>query len=144
MDVAEIYSPPRMTSMAQKLGYTPGFSMELTTLGEDGLPGDLSVAATQRKALRRWETEKHYLLVASPPCTVFSALQNLERQARGGRSAGGTRCGHPAPRLCSIPVLEASLRGSQVRLRAPSERVVVAARTGEQTPPRRQRRASQL
>ena len=41
--------------MAQKFGYTLGFSMDLTTLDEDGLPWDLSVAATQRKALRRWE-----------------------------------------------------------------------------------------
>ena len=63
--------------MAQKLGYTPGFSVDLTTLDEDGLPWDLSVAATQRKALRRWETEKPYLLVASPPCTAFRALQNF-------------------------------------------------------------------
>ena len=38
--------------------------------------------ATQRKALRRWETEKPYLLVASPPYTAFSVLQNLTRDKR--------------------------------------------------------------
>ena len=82
VDVAEIYSPPRMAAMASRLGYTPGFSMDLTTLDEDGLPWDLSLAATQRKALRRWELDKPYLLVASPPCTAFCALQNLSRDKR--------------------------------------------------------------
>ena len=82
VDVAEIYSPPRMTAMASKLGYTPGFSMDQTTLDEDGMPWDLSLAATQRKALRRWEIDSSYLLVASPPCTAFSVFQNLTRDKR--------------------------------------------------------------
>ena len=30
VDVAEAYSPPRMTTMASKLGYTTGFSLDLT------------------------------------------------------------------------------------------------------------------
>ena len=68
--------------MAAKLGYVPGFSMDLATLDEDGMPWDLSVAATQRKALRRWEIDKPYLLVASPPCTSFSVFQNLTRDKR--------------------------------------------------------------
>ena len=80
IDVAELYSPPRMAAMASKLGYTQGFSMDLTTLDENGRPWGLSLAATQRKALRRWELDKPYLLVASPPCMVFSVLQNLWRE----------------------------------------------------------------
>ena len=51
--VSEIYSPPRIAAMAAKLGDVPGFAMDLTTLDEDGMPWDLSLAATQRKALRR-------------------------------------------------------------------------------------------
>ena len=51
--------------------------MDLTTADEDGLPWDLFLAATQRRALRRWEIDMPYLLVASPPCTVFSVFQNL-------------------------------------------------------------------
>ena len=68
--------------MASRLGCTPGISMDLTTMDRDGRPWDLSLAATQSKALRRWELEKPYLLVASPPCTAFSALQNLSRDKR--------------------------------------------------------------
>ena len=51
-------------------------------MDEDGLPWDLSLAATQRKALRRWEIDRPYLLVASPPCTAFSVLQSLTRDKR--------------------------------------------------------------
>ena len=68
--------------MAATLGYVPGFSMDLTTLDEDGMPWDLSLAATQRKALHRWEIDKPYLLVAPPPCTAFSVFQNLMRDKR--------------------------------------------------------------
>ena len=82
VDVAEIYSPPRMAAMASKPGYVPGFSMDLTPTDEDGSPWDLSFAATQRKALRRREMDMPYLLVAWPPCTAFSVLQNLSRDKR--------------------------------------------------------------
>ena len=57
VDVAEIYSPPRMAAMASRLGYTAGFSMDLTTSDENGLPWDLPLADTQRRALRRWEID---------------------------------------------------------------------------------------
>ena len=40
------------------------------------------MADTQRRALRRWEIDMQYRLVASPPCTVFSVLQNLLRDKR--------------------------------------------------------------
>ena len=54
VDVAEVYSPPHMTAMAFGLGCKPGFSMDLTTVDEDGLPWDMSLASTQRNALRRF------------------------------------------------------------------------------------------
>ena len=31
LDVAEIYSPPRVVELAQKMGLKPGFSMDLTS-----------------------------------------------------------------------------------------------------------------
>ena len=44
---------PPGSAMASRLGYTAGFSMDLTTSDENGLPWDLSLADTQRRALRR-------------------------------------------------------------------------------------------
>ena len=49
---------------------------------KNGLPWDLFLAATERRALRRWEIDMPYLLVASPLCTVFSVLQNFSRGKR--------------------------------------------------------------
>ena len=49
---------------------------------ENGEPWDLSIESVQRKALRKWEKEKPWLLVASPPCTMISLLQNLSLAKR--------------------------------------------------------------
>ena len=42
-DVAEVYSPPRMTTMAERLGYRAAFAFDLTTCDGDGVPWDLSI-----------------------------------------------------------------------------------------------------
>ena len=57
MGVAELYSLPRMATMAEKLGYKPGFSLDLTTCDADGIPWDLTKANMQRKALKLWDRE---------------------------------------------------------------------------------------
>ena len=84
-DVAEAYSPPRMTAMAEKLGWTGGAAMDVTRQAPDGVPWDLSDDSIQKKALKQWEDEKPWLLTASPPCTMFCTLQNL---SIGKRDAG--------------------------------------------------------
>ena len=76
-DVAEVYSPHRMTTMAEKLGYVAAFAFDLTTYDEEGRPWDLADEDVQKRALKRWETDKPKLLIASPPCTLFSLLQNI-------------------------------------------------------------------
>ena len=76
-DVAEVYSRPRMSAMAEKLGYTPGFALDIRTCDEQRRPWDLSVPEVQQRALRLQEEQKPWLVVASPPCTIFSTLQRL-------------------------------------------------------------------
>ena len=49
---------------------------------ENGEPWDLSIESVQRKALRKWEEKKPWLLAAFPPCTMFSFLQNLSLAKR--------------------------------------------------------------
>ena len=82
VDVAEIYSPPRMTAMAHSLGQKAGSAMDLTTVDEDGMPWDFSVTSNQKKAMKILEEERPWLLVVSPPCTMFSTLQNLTLEKR--------------------------------------------------------------
>ena len=77
VDVTEVYSPPRMAAMAAKLGFNVGFSLELTTTNDAGEPWDLSDKRTQDAAIKLQDDQKPWLLVASPPCTWFSTLMNL-------------------------------------------------------------------
>ena len=79
MCVAEAYSPPRMTAMAKKLGYSAGFALDLATTDENGRPWDLSVKKVQEDALKRLDEEAPWLLTVSPPCTMFSLVQELSR-----------------------------------------------------------------
>ena len=71
VDVAEIFSPPRVCAQARILGLRAGFSHDLST-GVDMLQfeGRARVWADIDQAQPR-------LLVSSPPCTWFSKLQNL-------------------------------------------------------------------
>ena len=73
--VSEIFSPPRVTKVANKIGLKPGFALDLTENDPvDGLPWDFSKQEKRERALNTLREEKPYLLVGSPPCTVFSSL----------------------------------------------------------------------
>ena len=77
-DVSEIYSPPRVTAMAEKMGLRAGWALDLVEVDpEDGLPWDFSTQAKREKALRKIKTDKPFVLIASPMCGPFSALQSL-------------------------------------------------------------------
>ena len=77
-DVSEIYSPPRVTAMAEKIGLRAGWALDLVEVDpEDGLPWDFSTQAKREKALRKIKTDKPFVLIASPMCGPFSALQSL-------------------------------------------------------------------
>ena len=72
-----MYSPPCMCTAVKKLRFKADFSLDLTVNNEDCEPWDLSLDHGQRKALRKCEQEKPWLLMASPPCTSFNVLPNL-------------------------------------------------------------------
>ena len=76
VDVAEAYSRPRMTAMAEKLGMRAGAAIDLRTVDEDGNAWDLADKNMQEKALRKIDEEKPWILTLSPPCTDFCSLQN--------------------------------------------------------------------
>ena len=87
VDVAELYSQPRMVSMAQKMGFTTGFSMDILTQDEQGRAWDLSDPEVQKRAIERWERDAPWLLMASPPCTMFSTLMNLNFPSMDSKDA---------------------------------------------------------
>ena len=71
VDITEVYSPERIATVAKEFGLTAGSSMDLTN-GWDFTRGD-----HRRAAWKQIEKEDPYLLVASPPCTWFSTLMEL-------------------------------------------------------------------
>eukprot|EP00973_Karenia_brevis_P017711 2432936-Karenia_brevis.AAC.1 len=49
-DVVEIYSPPRVTQHAGQYNLKPGWSLDLTTMDENGEPWDFSKVHMKNKA----------------------------------------------------------------------------------------------
>ena len=69
--MSEVYSPLRVTAMAAKTGLTAGSAMDLRT------GYDFSRKEDQERARQQIREEGPMLLVGSPECKMFSALQQL-------------------------------------------------------------------
>ena len=81
MDIAEIFSPPRFTTMAENYGLKPGFAVDLET-GWD-LTKKTDVFTLKHKV----QLDDPMLLTGSPCCDQFSALQNLRKEVTEERLA---------------------------------------------------------
>ena len=87
--IVELYSPPRITSEAATLPWLSlagGSTFDLRA-DADGRSWDFRLESDRRKARARIAREKPFLVVGSPPCTLFSVLQALNR----GRVDGAVR-----------------------------------------------------
>ena len=73
VDITEVYSPARVAQVARKFGLTPGSSMDLT----EGW--DFNLEEHKTLAWKRIREEQPYVVVGSPPCTMFSVLQELNK-----------------------------------------------------------------
>lgn len=71
VDVAEIYSPPRVTTEAKKYQLRAGEAMDLTT------GWNFDTKEDRARAEEYVRTQKPKLLVGSPMCTMFSQLQKF-------------------------------------------------------------------
>ena len=69
VDVAEVFSPPRVVEEAKKQGYSGGGSYDLIT------GWDLSKAEDRKAMWRHLAKDRPSLLVLCPPCGPFSILQ---------------------------------------------------------------------
>ena len=79
-DVAEIYSPPRVTTLAEKYGLLPGLALDLSvTDPDDGLPWNFDKLSKRKKAIQLIKRQDPKLLIGSPMCTAFSILQGLNK-----------------------------------------------------------------
>ena len=66
--ISEIYSPPRIVPHAEKAGFAPGWSLDLTVNDENGQPYDFSNHECRDKARKLIHKAKPLLLIGSPMC----------------------------------------------------------------------------
>ena len=81
--VSEIYSPPRVCSLASRFGMRPGFSLDLTVCDNEGNPWDFDRTSMRKKARKLIREQKPSLLIGSPMCRAFSMLQGLNQFRMG-------------------------------------------------------------
>ena len=81
MDVSEIFSPPRVLPHASALGLRSGWSMDIAEVDPwSGEKWDLADRKNQARVIKLISQYKPEVLVLSPPCTMFSSLQYLNKQ----------------------------------------------------------------
>lgn len=83
VDLSEVYSPPRITTVARRLGLRPGCSLDLTTTDENGKPWDFDSLEMRNKAIHKIAAEKPFVLITSPMCTDFSIMMNANWKKLG-------------------------------------------------------------
>ena len=70
-DLTEVYSPERVVQACKKYDLRPGRSMDI----RNGYNFDL--AADRKRAIEQIKEDEPTVVIGSPPCTMFSALQQL-------------------------------------------------------------------
>ena len=83
--ISEIYSPPRVTAMARRLGLAAGEALDLSTPEADGYVWDFSRRECRARARKIVQETEPFLIVFSPECTPFSTLQNLNMRTEKGK-----------------------------------------------------------
>ena len=73
VDISEMFSPERVTSVCREYGLAPGQAMDI----KNGY--DFDLAADRKKAWDSILRDKPKLVIGSPPCTFFSRLQELNK-----------------------------------------------------------------
>ena len=77
MEVAEVYSPPRVAAMVAKMGPRQGWSHDLTTTDDDGRQWDFDSVDMRNRAVRKLLKDKPLVLIGSPMCGPFSSMNQI-------------------------------------------------------------------
>lgn len=77
MDVSEVYSAPRATEAARKMGLMPGWPLDICTVDEEGHAWDFTNAKMRNKVARKVIEDKPLFRIGSPPCTDWSNIMDL-------------------------------------------------------------------
>lgn len=77
MDVAEVYSLPRVAEIGRRMGLNGGWSLDLTTCDNDGRMWDFNQKDMRNRAIRKLLKDQPTLLIGSPMCTAYSSIGNM-------------------------------------------------------------------
>ena len=77
IEVAEIYSLPRITKMARSMGFRAGWSLDLTTQDDDGRYWGFTDPVMTNRAASKVLQDKPMLLIGGPMCIVYSVMNNV-------------------------------------------------------------------
>merc|ERR1711884_993280 len=76
-DVAEVFSPPRVVTMAKRNGLTGTWSFDRLVERSPGERWDLGKKSHQQEVIKLIEKTRPGLLVGSPPCSWFSRVMQI-------------------------------------------------------------------
>ncbi len=77
--VMEIFSRRRVSHEAEVLGVGSGIAFDIEAEQEGEIKVDLTKKADQDRTLRKIKQLSPSLVVVSPPCTMYSAMQNINK-----------------------------------------------------------------
>lgn len=60
MEVAEVYSPPRVAEMARNMGFKAGWSLDINICDSDGEPWDFNKVEMRNRVIRKSSRTNHY------------------------------------------------------------------------------------
>jgi len=87
VDIAELFSPPRTAERARRRGYRGGWSLDVAHCDPwTGKTWDLSDEKVKESARRLLRKTRPKVLIASPPCTLFSQMQYLSGGPKDGKA----------------------------------------------------------
>ena len=76
-DLAEVFSPPRVVTIARRSGLKAQWSFDKLVEKEPGVPWDFIRKDHQRACLDIIKTVKPGIIIGSPPCSWFSQIMQL-------------------------------------------------------------------
>ena len=77
IEVAEVYSPPRVTDMARKMGLRGSWALDVTVEDHNERSWDLNQLEMRTRAIRRLLQDEPTFLIGSPMCTALIQLNQI-------------------------------------------------------------------
>lgn len=77
IEVAEVYSPPRVIAMAKRMGMKAGWASDVTTKDQDVRAWDFNQLEMRNRAVRKLLRDEPTLFIGSQMCTAFSKFSNI-------------------------------------------------------------------